>query len=163
MTTTIDGRGVYTKSPRIIIADQIGYEEHFVLEHADLEVRSNTKTFVIRSRHESGTDVEHDSASVAIFEGAGLQFDRAVSNRVYFTGVLYDARYYADPSKIMPGMSFAELGLASNGVIEVCEDREYYHGDSGWPTGHLIMPYQPPKKRINPGLYMIILDYGSQE
>ena len=151
MTIEIHGRAMYKNSPRLTISEFRWSNSEPLVTIDNAEIRfsnSDNDTFTIISRHPDGTDVEHDAAYVAYFEGAGLIFRDTHASVVGFNGVILSAKYYPTDFDF------------TGDKFYVCDDTTYYHAPgSEWLAGHLIMPYTPPDQRWKPAQYWIELDF----
>jgi hypothetical protein len=114
------------------------------------EIRNEGSKFRIEVRHENGTDFEHDSSKVALFEGVGLALSGAYGPSISFEGAVLKAWYYPKGTTFEPGAQFPHD--EDTEVVTVCDD-DYYHPEgAGWPKGHLLMPYMPPQVKNFPTL-----------
>jgi hypothetical protein len=171
MTIEIKGRGSYRHSPAIeIYESDNGWhgEPVYRVIGGEIQTYENRNAFRITSRHENGTDVEHDPAFVFELEGAGLNWDRLVGPRVMFQGVMLKIRHYPVDFKIADGADLKKLGTVNDDItdkIYTCEDTEYYHPatQSEWPAGHLMMPYLPPRVKVKPCPIYIVANFTPQK
>lgn len=162
---TIYGRARYKNSPTLTISEREWDDPIIRIVNAELDTRRERSDFSIKTRHEDGTDVEHDAAYLAIFEGGGLQFVETHANKVTFTCALVSARYYPEQFKLEDGADLSSLDVSfEHDKIYTCDDNIWYHKEgSDWPAGHLIMPYQPPKQKWKAGLYTLTLELGEHK
>lgn len=114
-------------------------DDTIVLVGADLTIRNSGTSFDIDVLHPTATDVEHDSAYLAKFEGAGLVFKHMMGADLVFEAALWAARYW------LPG-EFEEQTEGTVCSLPSC--------DSG---AHPIGPYLPPHRQIKAGIYSITL------
>lgn len=125
----------------------------YKMDNAEFDLRTDRSggEFQIQTRHENGTDFEHDAARIAYFAGHGAQFRGLSGPRLEFTGVLFEARHYAPDFDLVPGAdtSFSR----DNPDIDVCNDER-----CGEP--HLLMPYMPPTQFVNPQPIIIEIDFS---
>lgn len=169
MTIHVKGRGIHHTNPSFKIyrgTDTLG-DPAFVVDAGELDRRGSESEFRVISKHENGTDFEHDGAYVLELKGGGLFFKRLYSSIVEFTGVLFAARYYPPDFEIKAGASLKGIiEDPDNGdAITVCEDTKYYHPDTQteWSAGHLLMPFLPPRQKIRPGIYTIVVEMPRKE
>lgn len=160
---TIYGRARYKYAPTLVIRENRWDDPIVRIVNAELDVRQDRTDFSIKTRHEDGTDVEHDASYLAIFEGGGLQFIETHADRVTFSGALISARYYPEDFKIEDGADLSGLNVSfESDKIYTCDDTTWYHAEgSEWPAGHLVMPFQPPKQKWKAGLYTLTLEFGA--
>lgn len=139
MTVKIEGRTRYYGKAKatIIIEDQHRIETLFKIKGGSLSERTDLGTFLIECQHPTDTDVEHDAAKVAYFEGAGLKFVGILGKEVYLTGVLLTAAYYTEEP---------------NTDGEKC-DTEWCKEDHGF------MEFIPPKQKFTPQLCYITVRF----
>lgn len=147
--------------PTITISGVFGPEFRIKLKGAELTTRTNGRgvdSWQVKARHDNGTDFEHDAASVAILEGVALQFQYMQYGEAHFTGYLLEGSWYDSGTVMEPGMEFPHS--SDNPTVEVCEDTEYYHPEGAtWKAGHLLMPYTPPKRKVEPREVSITVSY----
>lgn len=111
----------------------------FEIDNGEFTLRpENGNEFDIRSRHENGTDVEHDAAYLITLGGSGAVFKGVYGPRLEFTGVLMEGRWYDEDYKIEPGAKTPREDDDCD-IIEMC-DSEHCE------KPHLIMPYLPPER-----------------
>lgn len=169
MTIHVEGRGIYRQNPSFkIYRGHNAYDDPaFTVSGGELDIRETLDEFRVISKHENGTDIEHDAAYVLELKGAGLSFKTLYNTQVQFTGVLYEARYYPPDFEIKAGASLEGLDVSVSGdkTITLCEDTEYYHPDTQteWPAGHLMMPFMPPRQKLKPGIFTIVVEMPCKE
>jgi hypothetical protein len=167
MTIHIAGRSIYKTAPAAEIwfgSDRWSSEEPaFTLEAADLQEFEHNSTFRLTTKHEDGTDVEHDSAYVFELVGTGLTFVDFSGPQIKFRAVALEVRHYPANFKIEDGADISRIDMSDDvgDKIYTCQDTEYYHPDETWPPGHLMMPYMPPHQEIKVGPIFIVFKWGT--
>lgn len=143
MTIKIKGRTRYSDDAlaTITIEDQWRQTTLFKIKGGSIDFqRRDLGTFRIECQHLTDTDVEHDAAKVAYFEGAGLNFDSVFMRSVHFTGVIMTTEYYPD-------------GPPTD--TERCE--------ADWCNNeHGFMDFTPPKQKFTPQLCHITVDFSKR-
>lgn len=138
MTITIKGRNRHadTALTRVTVRDKYR-TEILVIEGGYIEKRGMAGEFVLAAKHPSATDEEHDSAYVALIDGAGLTWQDMLGPTHTFTGALLSAKFYAkDPTP-----------------EDSCEDCE---GDEA----HGFLEFTPPEQPKFPvGAYFIEVEH----
>ena len=157
----LEGR---SNEPLITITSNPGSTSRFHMELVGAELGSRVGSqspdrWILKARHENGTDFEHDSATVAQLEGYALKFEYMQYGMAVFSTLLIAGYWYDSGTTFEPGMKFAHS--SDHDKIEVCEDTDYYHAeDADWPAGHLLMPYMPPERAVEPVPVSITVDYN---
>lgn len=152
-TLVIHGRARHTTGPvsTVTIRERNSYREPLlVLRGATIE--QDTDRFRIGSRHMNATDVEHDSAYVALLEGAGrLSFESMLGTTMRFSGVLLSAEYYTTDPLADPGHATARHG-------GFCDDDHCAESDA---AGHPFLPFTPPTQPWKAALYDIEVSFAA--
>ena len=161
MTLEIDGRGLYNRDPSVEIyqGSDWGDDPLFRLTAADLQEFDHNRGFRVITKHENGTDFEHDGAYLFELEGAGLSYHRYAGGRLMFHAVGLKVRHYDKGFEIAPGVK-TDFFDTDCDEIGVCDSDLYHPADQdAWPKGHLIMPYMPPRQKLKVGQIYLVFNF----
>lgn len=134
----IHGRSLHSDRAAATITITTKHGDKIGVIHGGMLHQRDTGEFLLAAKHPSATDVEHDSAYVACFEGAGLRFEYMTAGTIQLTGSLFTANYWADPEEHVTG------------ACDMC------------PEPHGYLPYMPPRQDWVPGFYHFKIKYHPQ-
>lgn len=129
----VEGRTRYADSATTeVLVRRYEHEDPIMVIHGGMIEERRDGEFILSAKHPTATDEEHDAAYVAYLLGAGLRYRTMFPDRVRFTGVLLDARYYA----------------AEPEPTDTC-DGERCDGP------HPFLEFTPPQQKWKPANYFI--------